>query len=427
MDTATQGAPSDEVGQSPTTDEPDQDRDASADAAQDSLPAGLLTAVLAALIAGSHEAARTALAEADGLAAGLREKLLAEVDDQRAPADIAVGLGDVLRSRGRNLDGDVVECYRAAFYMGADWQGMLANPLFARFQANKAGRPFDKWIHYFDVYAATLAPYVGKPVRVLEIGVFHGGGLDQLRDFLGPQATLVGADINPSARAACKGRFEVAIGDQTDPEFLASVARDYGPFDVIIDDGGHTVNQQITSIEHLFPAVNEGGVYIVEDTHTSYWDDYLDADVTFMEWAKARVDDLNAYHFSREKDLGVWTTGLSSIHFYDSVVVFNRARHIPPFCEIVGSGSFLFADRGMEIALLNYRASADLSHTYLAESQQLIGRIQARLDEADAVTAELRQETTALRAENRSLRRALSRSPVERAKGWYQQRSQRDM
>ena len=46
----------------------------------------------------------------------------------------------------------------------------------------------------------------------------------------------------------------------------------YGPFDIIIDDGGHTMEQQIASIETLFPALNEGGVYLCEDTHTSYWE-----------------------------------------------------------------------------------------------------------------------------------------------------------
>ena len=331
------------------------------------IPASVLAQVLSAVVLDVPEQARAVLAAAD-LEADLRAQLLAALSVAGRQAQ-AAGLGDVLRARGRRLDPDVNECYRVAFYTGTDWEALAANVLFARFTANKAGQPFDKWIHYFDIYQRTLAPYVGKPVRVLEIGVFHGGGLDQLRALLGEQAQLIGADLDPAARAACAGRFEVAVGDQTDPEFLARLVADYGPFDVIIDDGGHTTNQQITSIEHLFDAVNEGGVYIVEDTHTSYWDSYCDSDESFIEWAKRRADDLNAYHFREDVDLGRWATTLSGVHFYDSVVVFDKRRHAPPFCEVQGTGSFVFADRVSELALLSYRASLDVRTVEMQQAE----------------------------------------------------------
>jgi cephalosporin hydroxylase len=255
------------------------------------------------------------------------------------------------------LNPDVIECYRAAFYLGRDWEAYAHNPLYARFVANKAWQPFDKWIHYFDVYARVLAPYVGKPVKVLEIGVFHGGGLDQLRYLLGPEAELIGIDIGEESQAVCAGRFEVMIGDQTDRDFLNRLIDEHGPFDVIIDDGGHSMRQQITAIEALFDGLNEGGVYIVEDTHTSYWPPYHDADETFMEWVKRRVDDINAYHHSREADLPVWTTAVSGIHIFDSMVVLDKKRHLPPFCEVAGTGSFVAADRISESMLLAYRGA----------------------------------------------------------------------
>ena len=343
-------------------------------AAQDDLPQGLLVEVLTAVVLRVPDQARAALTEAQELPADLRAQLTAALDQPDRQAQ-AAALGDALRSRGRWLDPDVNECYRAAFYCGDQWETLSANPLYARFTANKAALPLDKWVHYFDIYRRTLAPYVGKPVRVLEIGVFHGGGLEQLRALLGEEAILVGADVDPKARSACAGRFEVAVGDQSDPEFLDQVVAEYGPFDVVIDDGGHSMRQQIAAIEHLFPTLNDGGVYIVEDTHTSYWEPYKDADVTFMEWAKERLDDINGYHFATEAQLGVWTTDVSGIHNYDSVVVFDKGCHFPPFCEVSGTGSFVYADRISESALLNFRATLNVAHQ--VTDQALVERSEA--------------------------------------------------
>ena len=335
--------------------------DATSGAPGTDLPEGLLAEVLSAVVLRVPERAREALAESEQLPEDLRGELLAALD-RPDRSEQARALGDALRVRGRWLDPDVNECYRAAFYCGDRWQDLTSNPLFARFTANKAGLPLDKWVHYFDIYQRTLAPYLGRPVRVLEIGVFHGGGLEQLRALLGEEAILVGADVDPAAQAACLGRFDVAIGDQSDPAFLDQVVADYGPFDIIIDDGGHTMHQQIATIEHLFPTLNDGGVFMVEDTHTSYWGNYQDADVTFMDWAKDRLDDINGYHFSRDQQLGVWTTQLSGIHIYDSVVVFDKGGHFPPFCEVSGTGSFVYADRITESTLLNFRASMNVAH-----------------------------------------------------------------
>lgn len=369
------------------------------------LPAGLLADVLSALVLDVPDRALQLLDDAE-LDAELRVRLRDAVQAAASTAGRAEALGDQLRSRGRWLDPDVIECYRVAFYTGPDWEAQLDNPLFARFAAKRAGLPYDKWPHYFDIYRRTLAPYVGAPVRVLEIGVFHGGGLDQLRALLGPQAVLVGMDVDPAAEAACAGRFDVAVGDQGDPEFLRSVVERFGPFDVIIDDGGHTMAQQITSIECLFPTLNDGGVYLVEDTHTSYWEPFLDADQTFMEWAKARLDDINGYHFRTEAELGVWTASVTAIHVYDSIVVLDKGRHQPPFCEVAGSGSFVYGDRITESVLLSYRASLDTRTQELQQARDFAGAAlsdrQQAVDfglAADELRSQLSAEVEQLRAE----------------------------
>ena len=65
----------------------------------------------------------------------------------------------------------------------------------------------------------------------------------------------------------CKWRRKhIFIGDQRDRNFLKEFLRETGgEFDIIIDDGMHTENSIMTSFVSLFPALNEGGLYVVED------------------------------------------------------------------------------------------------------------------------------------------------------------------
>jgi hypothetical protein len=67
---------------------------------------------------------------------------------------------------------------------------------------------------------------------------------------------------------------EVVIGDQEDREFLARLRDRLGTVDLVIDDDGHTMGQQIATLEELWPAVRDGGLYVVEDLHTSYWEEF---------------------------------------------------------------------------------------------------------------------------------------------------------
>ena len=73
-------------------------------------------------------------------------------------------------------------------------------------------------------------------------------------------------DLSPTAPKALLARFE-----QADAGFLQKVAGEFGPFDLIIDDGSHVNAHVITTFEVLFPLLKTGGLYVVEDTQTSYW------------------------------------------------------------------------------------------------------------------------------------------------------------
>lgn len=203
------------------------------------------------------------------------------------------------------------------------------------------GRPIHKWMHYFRIYEHHLAAFRDRDVVFVEFGVAEGGSLQMWRHYLGERARIVGVDIDPRCKAFEAPGTSVLIGDQEDREFLAEVAEHAGRIDVVIDDGGHTMAQQIATFEVLYPLMSDRGVYIVEDAQTSYWSDYgggYRAEGTFIEYAKALTDKLNAWH-SREPDLAVddFTRSTVGIHFYNSVVVFERGPVKPPRARRTGS------------------------------------------------------------------------------------------
>jgi len=316
---------------------------------------------------------------------------LTEDQDRSAQAS---RFGDALRSLGAERQ-FVNECYRVAFYAGDGWKALSTNPFYSFFTANRAGYPLDKWIHYFPIYERHLERYRGLPVRVLEIGVYRGGGLEMLRHYLGPDAKLVGIDIDEVARAAATG-YEVELGDQADPDFLRRVVEKHGPFDIVVDDGGHTMRQQVVSVETLFPLLRDDGTYLVEDCHTSYWPDFADQGSdgkTFIEWVKARIDDLNAHHFSQsEQLLSPWQTDLDGLHIYDSVVVLNKNRRVPPFSELSGTKEFINSGRGIGIVQLELVATRDAAINKAAEVDDELRVLRSELAGMRGDLERLRQE-----------------------------------
>lgn len=357
-----------------------------------------ITNLLLAIATGYPDRALNILATSDEIDEEERAVLSHALTDGGDRSASARRLGDALRSLG--VDRPIVnECYRVAFYAGEDWKALSGNPLFAFFTANRGGNPLDKWVHYFPIYEHHLARFRGQPVRVLEIGVLRGGGLELMRHFLGSEARFVGIDIDEAARAATEPRYPVEVGDQADPEFLRRVAEKHGPFDVVLDDGGHTMRQQIVSAETLFPLLSDGGTYIVEDCHTSYWPEYADQGPdgqTFIAWVKSRMDDLHAYHFSKEKDLSApWQTDLAGLHVYDSVVVLDKKRRSAPFSELSGTNEFINYNRIAGALQLEVLATRDAAVAEVAQlSEELRGMRQSR---SWRLTAPLRRAKGLLR------------------------------
>jgi hypothetical protein len=192
-----------------------------------------------------------------------------------------------------------------------------------------------KWRHYFEIYERHLCRFRWKPITLLEIGVFQGGSLQMWQHYFGPSARIIGLDSDPRCRAFAGGNIECLTGDQADRDLLRSAAAQAGGFDIVIDDGGHQMYQQIVSFEELYPQLRDPGVYICEDLHTSYWKEYgggLRTEGTFVEFAKQLIDELNARHTVEPHKLvpTAFTQSASSLHFYDSVLVVEKRRGVPP-------------------------------------------------------------------------------------------------
>ena len=220
----------------------------------------------------------------------------------------------------------------------------IANPLEAHFRENE-GRLIHKWNHYFDIYHRHFEPYRKKPVTVLEFGVSQGGSLQMWKKYFGRKARIIGVDIEPRCASLTEDQVEIVIGDQEDRDFLRGLRERIGPIDVVIEDGGHTANQQVNTFEEIWPAVVDGGVFLMEDLHTSYWPTYgggRKRPGTFIEYAKDLIDQQHAWHSHDQEALSVddYTRSIRGMHIYDSIIVFDKGVVPPPTHERTGTRSF---------------------------------------------------------------------------------------
>lgn len=209
---------------------------------------------------------------------------------------------------------------------------------------NNQGRLIHKWKHYFDIYERYFAPYRGKEVTILEIGVFHGGSLQMWKSYFGDKAKIYGIDINPRCKELEEENIQIFIGSQSDPVFLQQVKEQIPEIDILIDDGGHTMRQQIVSFEMLYDKVKPNGIYLCEDTMTSYWLEYgggLKRRGTFIEYAKNFIDPLHAWHSGQSNfKPNQLTESLASVAFYDGVVVLEKKPVSKPYTLHTGEASF---------------------------------------------------------------------------------------
>ncbi len=212
--------------------------------------------------------------------------------------------------------------------------------------AEHTGKVSDKWSLYLTEYDRLFDAFRTKPIRLLEIGVQNGGSLEIWSKYFSNASALIGCDINPDcARLSFDDpRIGLIVGDANTPDVLEQVFQRSPQFDIIIDDGSHLSSDIIKSFALYFPRLVDGGVFIAEDLHCSYWEGFqggLFDPYSSISFFKRLADIINHEHWGIPKaraDIlrGIFTKygcevdaeALSQVHsveFINSMCVVHKA------------------------------------------------------------------------------------------------------
>ena len=177
---------------------------------------------------------------------------------------------------------------------------------------------------YFDAYEFIFNSYIGKPITFIEVGVFNGGSLHMWREYFGEQARIIGVDFNPIARELEKDGFEIYIGNQESSEFWLELKNKVGYVDIILDDGGHKNGQQIATLYNGVELIRDGGVIVIEDTHTSYFRRFGNpSPFSFINYSKNIVDVINSRFQYVDSKKSKFYSLVWSVGYFESIVVFH--------------------------------------------------------------------------------------------------------
>lgn len=188
-------------------------------------------------------------------------------------------------------------------------------------------RQIHKFIHYSEAYDRFFSKYRNKNIILLEIGVYKGGSLQLWKRYFGKNAKIIGIDIDETCKRLEDDGISIYIGNQEDRDFLNIVKKEVGKVDIIIDDGGHFMNQQIVSFEELFELLDENGVYLCEDCQTSYMPEYnggIKTTNTFIEFTKKKIDDMHANYIGQPYVKAKYADEIKSITYYENMVFIEK-------------------------------------------------------------------------------------------------------
>lgn len=218
----------------------------------------------------------------------------------------------------------------------------------AELYASHQGKVSDKWTVYLNVYEELFRSYRSSRLRLLEIGIQNGGSLEIWSRYFRNATVLVGCDINVACTQLKYGdpRIHVVVADANTDEAERAIAGHSSRFDLIIDDGSHRSSDIIRSFVRYFPRLAQGGIFVVEDLHCSYWQEFEGGLVdpwSSMSFLKRLADVINHEHwgtlyrraevlcsFENRYGAALDEENLAQIHsieFYNSVcVIRKRAR-----------------------------------------------------------------------------------------------------
>lgn len=196
----------------------------------------------------------------------------------------------------------------------------------------KAKRPISKWTNYFDIYDAHFSRFRGDPVNVLEIGIGGGGSLQMWKYYFGNKSKIFGVDIDPE-KLFKEARIKTYQCDQGNGNDLTVLMAKLPRMDIVIDDGSHMMDDQISTFEVVYPFISDDGLYLCEDTHTCFFSEHgggPNKKRTFMTVMKKLIDQLSAFHSRNQVAMTDFANSANSMHFYNSVVVIEKGLPVLP-------------------------------------------------------------------------------------------------
>lgn len=211
------------------------------------------------------------------------------------------------------------------------------------------GKASDKWSLYLDVYNHEFSRFIDKEAAILEIGVQNGGSLEIWNDFLSPKK-IVGCDINPKCFELeyQNSNIKLLVQDINLDSSLLFVKEEFpNGIDLLIDDGSHTSSDIITTFSKYFPLLNDEGLFVIEDLHCSYWNEFeggLYDPYSSMSFLKKLADLVNYEHwgvseknrvqllhdFERKYNINFDESAMSGIHsvrFYNSICIIEKNKY----------------------------------------------------------------------------------------------------
>lgn len=215
--------------------------------------------------------------------------------------------------------------------------GFNLNKLASIYKSDKFGK------HFYTVhYQKHFRKFKFKPIVLFEIGVggyhFPDIGANSLRMWKRyfPFGKIASLDIYDKSFFE-ERRIKIFQGSQTDEQILNKIIDQIGEPTIIIDDGSHINKHVIDTFKVLFPRLKNGGIYVIEDTETSYWPDYggdsenLSNPTTAMNFFKNFVDGLNHQEFLKpDYKPSYFDRNIVSIHFYHNLIFIYKGINNEP-------------------------------------------------------------------------------------------------
>lgn len=180
---------------------------------------------------------------------------------------------------------------------------MTSSPLsLSELYAQHSGLSSDKWNLYLKKYDQLFTNLRSQPINVLEVGVQNGGSLEIWAKYFYNASLIVGCDINPKCGALQfeDSRIRMVVGDINSNETCAEIENLSAQYNIVIDDGSHTSPDIIQTFLRIFPALSDDGIYIAEDLHCSYWDEFcggINYEFSSMNFFKSLCDIVNFEHW----------------------------------------------------------------------------------------------------------------------------------